>query len=247
MSRGAVALQHVPFEGPARLAGAFARAGARLEVVRLCDGAAVPASVETGTALVVLGGPMGVSDLDDPRWPFLRAELALVEQRVRLGEPVLGVCLGAQLIAHAAGARVYPNTRLGAGGARERAPEVGWGEVRFPRGAHPVTRAVAEREPMFHWHGDTFDLPAGATLFASTDSCAHQAFAIGERCFGLQFHCEADRDSIDALLAADADFARAALGEGAAEQIRSDTARYEPSLRASGDRLLDALVTALLA
>lgn len=243
----AVVLQHVPFEGPARVADAFARAGAAVEVARLWEGAPVPDQLAPGEPLVVLGGPMGVGDLGDSRWPFLRREIALVERRLRGGEPILGICLGAQLLAHAAGARVYPNVREEPGGPRRLVREVGWGEVRFFRAAHPALAAVGERELVFHWHGDTFELPAGSSWLAASDACAHQAFAIGERCFGLQFHCEASPESIEALLSADGAYAREALGEGAVERIRADTIRNGDRLREIGDRLLDALVEAMLA
>ena len=133
---------------------------------------------------------MGVADAERPEFRYLADELALLRGLVARDAPVLGICLGAQMLAAAAGARVYPNTRPGPDGAPVAAREVGWGQVDFIARDEPALAGLAARELVLHWHGDTFDLPRGAVHLASTPVCRHQAFRLGRRQFGLQFHCE---------------------------------------------------------
>lgn len=129
--------------------------------------------------LVVLGGPIGAHD--DAAYPFLAAEVDLLARRLAAGQPTLGICLGAQVMARALGARVYPAP----------AKEIGFAPIDLtPAGARSCLSAFADH-PVLHWHGDTFDLPPGAVRLASTDVCANQAFAIGRHALGVQFHPEA--------------------------------------------------------
>ena len=180
-SRRCVVVQHVAHEGPGLIASLAAEHGVALEVRRTWRREALPAARETG-GVVVLGGPMGVYEA--AAHPHLVAEQALLADACALGLPVLGVCLGAQLLAAALGSRVFKGQvqEIGAGsvtltGAGERDPVLG------PSG--PIM-------PAFHWHGDTFDLPPGAVLLASSAAYPHQAFRVGERAYGLQFHVEVD-------------------------------------------------------
>jgi len=243
-SRVAV-LQHAPHEGPARLALAFERDGFELDVLRLDLGVPVPRSLEGMRALVVLGGSMGVADVGDAKYPFLADEVPLLQKAVAAGFPTLGVCLGAQLLAHAAGAHVYPN-ELGDPPFVLR--EVGWGAVHFVRSPadEPVLEGLDPAEMVVHWHGDTFDLPPGATLLASTLQCENQMFRLGKRLFGVQFHPELDAADIATWVEEDAAYVRAALGPTGAARIAADTARYLERQKPHGDRLLDNLVRALV-
>jgi GMP synthase (glutamine-hydrolysing) len=155
--------------------------------LRLCHpyrGEPLP-TLEELAGLVVMGGPMGVSDTAEH--PYLAGELELLAGAVAAGLPVLGVCLGAQLLAAALGARVY----------RGEHAEIGPGSVTLTAAgrADPVLGAGAGGElPVIHWHQDTFELPAGATLLASSALYPHQAFRAGARAYGLQFHVEVDRE-----------------------------------------------------
>lgn len=129
--------------------------------------------------LVVLGGPISVNQTHE--FPFLRQEIELIRKRLMHDKPVLGICLGAQLIAVAAGSVVYPGTK-----------EIGWSPLRLTEeGADsPLGLLDASAYNVLHWHGDTFHLPKGATLLASTPATPNQAFSIGRNTLGLQFHLE---------------------------------------------------------
>jgi len=239
-------LQHFEREGPERI-GSVARALGLVVVVHdLGAGQPVPEELGPGDLLVVMGGSMGVADLGDPRWPFLAREVALLGRLLRAERPVLGVCLGAQLLAHAAGARVYPLT-VGDPPVRHR--EVGWGPVEFVRTAEeePVLSDLNQAEVVLHWHGDAFDLPQGATLLASTLACPNQMFRLGPRAFGIQFHVEVTAELVKAWVKEDQDYVRLARGPEGGARILDDTRRCIERHARMGDRLIRNLLRAMLA
>ena len=185
-----VVLQHVPYEGPGAISDVLADAGARVTVVRLYEGGTLPEAADL-SGLVVLGGPMGVHD----DLPWLRPERELLRAAVESDRPVLGVCLGAQQLAAAFGSDVTT-------GPEE---EVGPGQVelttegrRDPVLGPEYNGLSGTTVPCVHWHRDTFDLPAGAVHLAATRRFPHQAFRIGPRAYGLQFHVEVDAGLADA-------------------------------------------------
>jgi GMP synthase-like glutamine amidotransferase len=225
----AIVLQHTPTEGPERLGAIALEQGWTLDVRHVYRGEPVPGDLGSGEILVVMGGPMGVADAGDPRFPFLAPELALLEKLVARERPVLGVCLGSQLLARAAGARVYPASRR----------EVGWAPVRFI-GVERERSLLGLRaqETLLHWHGDTFDLPPGAVHLAATEICPRQAFHIKDRLFGLQFHCELPADTIATWVREDAEYVAGANGSHGGEQILADTRRHIAEATRVGDRLL---------
>jgi GMP synthase-like glutamine amidotransferase len=234
--RRALVIQHLSSEGPARLRPLLERRGFVIDTCHAFDGQTIPTSL-THDLLVVMGGSMGVGDIGDPKYPFLAVEAALLRSALARNQPVLGICLGAQLLAHAAGARVQPNRRNGV-----VVREVGWAPVDFLGvGKRPELAGIRAQEVMLHWHGDTFDIPSGAVHLASTPNCTNQLFRL-PRQVGIQFHPEIDADSITEWVETDADYVRLANGDGGKQQILSDTQRYLERHQQIGDRLLDNLL-----
>ena len=137
--------------------------------------------------LIIMGGPMSVNDENE--YPWLTAEKQFIRESLDAGKPILGICLGAQLIASALGAKVYPN----------RQNEIGWFPVRAV-GKYSDVFPFPEQITAFHWHGETFDLPPGAVHLAESDACRHQAFQLGSNVIGLQFHLETTPETADALI-----------------------------------------------
>lgn len=179
-------LQHVPFEGPAYIGQWLAARDAEIGYTRLWESAALPdpAAIDL---LVVMGGPMSVND--EAEFPWLVAEKRFIAEAVALGCPVLGICLGAQLIASAHGARVFRNSDK----------EIGWFDIQAADAGSECFR-FPETTTVLHWHGETFELPPGARLLASSAACRHQAFQLGERTIGLQFHLEMTDTSLRAII-----------------------------------------------
>jgi GMP synthase (glutamine-hydrolysing) len=242
----AIVLQHTPIEGPERVATLLAARGIACETRALHAGAPVPDDVAADQLLIVMGGPMGVADAGSAAYPFLAPEIALLRRLVARDAPVLGICLGAQLLAAAAGARVYPNTRPGPDGQPVPAREVGWGTVDLVAAdREPALAGLPPRPPVLHWHGDTFDLPAGAAHLASTPVCRNQAYRIGARAFGLQFHCELERETIGVWVREDADYVRGALGPEGGARILADTDRHHAAARPIWDRLLGNIISVM--
>jgi GMP synthase (glutamine-hydrolysing) len=242
----AIVIQHVAMEGPARIAELCHARGIDVEVRHVYAGDDVPEMVGRDEILIVMGGGMGVADCDNPRYGFLRAELALLGAALRAQRPVLGVCLGAQLLAHAAGARVYPNVIRDMDGREIRAPEVGWAPVTFvDRDSEPALAGLEPTQVVLHWHGDTFDLPNGAVRLAFTPSCAQQAFRLGSRAFGLQFHVEVDGEIARRWAVEDSEFVRAARGTDGPALIANETERCAVAAQAAGDRLIGNILGCL--
>lgn len=191
-------LQHVPFEGPAAIATWAHSQGISNTVYHIYRGDAAPAQNDFDV-LAVMGGPMSVNDTDT--LPWLAPEIALVRAAIEADKRVLGVCLGAQMIAKAMGARVYPG----------REKEIGWFPVaRAAPDGGTLFDGLPESFTAFHWHGETFDLPHGAVRLAETEATPNQAFQLGARVLGLQFHIEATPESVAELV----ERASGDIGEG---------------------------------
>ncbi|RMG58503.1 MAG: type 1 glutamine amidotransferase [Deltaproteobacteria bacterium] len=184
-------LQHVPFEGPGLIRKWASERGHNLEEVFLYEDSRLPEAMDL-EFLVVMGGPMGAGDED--KYPFLRGEKSLIGESAQRGIPILGICLGAQLIASALGAPVEKN----------RFREIGWFPVKLTDTGkkEKVFSHLAEEFPAFHWHGDTFHIPDGARHAAFSEGCKNQAFVWGEKVVGLQFHLEMDEDAVEKILTA---------------------------------------------
>lgn len=182
--------QHVGYELLGTLNPLFKDAGFRLRYVNFGRKPELQPELEGYDGLVLLGGPMNVDE--EARYPHLRYELHLIEEALKRDIPVLGICLGSQLLAKALGSKV------------ERNPvrEIGWHEVQLSESGKcdPLLRHFQPAEKIFHWHGDTFELPRGAEHLASSQNCRNQAFRYGEKAYGLQFHLECDEALIERWL-----------------------------------------------
>lgn len=176
---------------------------------------------------VVLGGPIGV--YEDAAYPFISDELRLLRTRLDAGRPTLGICLGCQMIARALGARVYP------GGKKE----IGWKPLLLTEaGRNSPLAAFADRTPVLHWHGDTFDLPAGATLLASSDWYPHQAFSWGNA-LALQFHIETTARGLERWFIGHAGEIAGTAGLSV-PALRDETARHAAAATARGRQCFTA-------
>lgn len=183
-----IALQHLAFEDLGRFENVLARAGYAIDYRQAGVSALSADEWRSADLVVVLGGP--IAAYDTATYPWLADEIAGLRERLALRHPTLGLCLGAQLMARALGARVYPSGHK----------EIGWAPVELSAAGRASCLAALEGEPVLHWHGDTFDLPSGAKLLASTTLTPHQAFSHGRHALALQFHPEADPARIEPWL-----------------------------------------------
>lgn len=254
-----VVLQQVAAEGPGRIVPVFRDFGIRLDIRHLYKGDEVPANLDEVRALVVLGGPMGVADVGKPPYPFLAKQVELLKHAIHIDRAVLGICLGAQLLAHAAGAKVYPNGKPGEKPEDPPVPmpELGWQAVNFPfpGGTEPIVMGMHDGMMVFQWHYDTFDLPrlaapgnapppptppppSGNALLSSSPKCKNQAFRFKNRLFGFQWHMELTPADIEAILAAGKKDVGKVLGPDGETKVRQETAKYYPEYARLGDKLL---------
>ena len=178
-----LAFRHSPSDNLGLIAAVLDSHGIACQCADLYDAPVGEAPIIDADGLILLGGSMSAND---GLW-FLNCEIECVRAAIEAGKPVLGICLGAQLIAKALGARVYSNGRK----------EIGWAPVTFTDAAQkdPLFHG-RNSEVIFHWHAETFDLPDGAVLLASSADCRHQAFRLGDRVYGLQFHLEVTPEMI---------------------------------------------------
>lgn len=182
-------LQHVPFEGPGYIESWAMVRGHTLTATRLYAGQLLP-PVEQIDWLVVLGGPMNV--YEENRYPWLPREKRFIGEALHNGKTVIGICLGAQLMACVLGARVMGN----------HCREIGWYPVErtLQAAESPLARFLPDRFAAFHWHGDTFEIPRGAVHLARSRACENQAFSFGDRAVAFQFHLESTRESVEQLV-----------------------------------------------
>jgi GMP synthase (glutamine-hydrolysing) len=219
--------QHVAFEILGTLDPLFKRAGFRIRYVNFGRHPDAQPCLDGYNGLVVLGGPMSVDDTAEH--PHLITELHLIEQALQRGVPVLGICLGAQLIAKALGARVSRNAEK----------EIGWHDV-VPTAegrTDLLFTNFGERETLFHWHSDTFEIPHGAVHLAESALCSNQAFRYGTNIYGFQFHLEADARLIERWLRVPVHRREleSTHGEIAPDRIRGDTTVHVERLTALSD------------
>ncbi len=186
MKPSVLILRHMPHEPAGTLETALTNAGLVFRYVDLYQDVPARLPLDAASGLIVLGGAMNVDQTD--QYPFLACDVQWIEQALSRELPLLGICLGSQLLAKALGARVYPNRRK----------EIGWYPIELTAAAadDPLFGQRGERT-IFQWHGDTFDLPAGSVHLARSPLCENQAFRYGPNAYGLQFHIEMTAAMID--------------------------------------------------
>jgi GMP synthase (glutamine-hydrolysing) len=227
-TRRVLVVQHAAAEGPGNIVRALASRQLETSIVQPFAGDRVPDTVDDVAGLVILGGPMGIADV--PRLAHLGDEMKLIETALRGEVPILGICLGSQLLAHVLGARVAPAGRM----------EVGWHTVSLSEAGllDGLFKGLESSFPALHWHGDAFDLPAGATSLARSKLTDHQAFRHGSSAYGLLFHLEATRQIVDDLVGSfPEDLTRAAL---TSSDVLAAADEHLISMAERGDRVFSA-------
>jgi GMP synthase (glutamine-hydrolysing) len=229
----AIALRHVPFEDLDAFAAPLVARGFTLAYREAAvDDLAAP-DLLAADLLIVLGGPIGA--YEDESYPFLTPEIRLIERRLAAGRPVLGICLGAQLIARALGARVYPAA----------GKELGWAPLTLSEaGQRSCLAKIGDRTAVLHWHGDTFDLPDGALPLAATPRTVNQAFAWQRHGLGLQFHVETTARGLERWYVGHALEIATTPGVSVTE-LRRQSARYAPLLAAPARAMLETWLEAM--
>jgi GMP synthase (glutamine-hydrolysing) len=222
-----IALQHIEPETIGTIADALDNRKIIVDCVRVFAGEAVPREVGDAAGLIVMGGPMGVYEQD--RYPFLRDEIRLIECALREEKPVLGICLGSQLLASALGSAVTKAARK----------EIGWHKVTLTKEARAdrLWEKIEDEFMAFHWHGDVFTLPQGAVSLASSEMTEHQAFRYGASVYGLLFHPEVTRDIIEGMIEGFAE--EIAETDADAQEIRERTRQHLPRLRSIGGAIFN--------
>jgi GMP synthase (glutamine-hydrolysing) len=228
---GVIVLQHVGCETLGSIEVALRRAGLTFQYVRTFAGDKVPPSLDDSGGLIIMGGPMSVYEED--QYPHLRDERKLIESALALDKPILGVCLGSQLLAHTLGAKVYAGRRK----------EIGWYPVTLSAEAasDELWSGVPEAFTAYHWHGDVFDLPDGCELLASSEMTPHQAFRFGANAYGILFHMEVTQPLVETMTDTFADELRE-IGASAA-QIRQQAADFLPTLDRIGQTVFGRWAT----
>ncbi|MFZ5877307.1 MAG: type 1 glutamine amidotransferase [Nitrospirota bacterium] len=223
--------QHVPFEGPGSIGPWLETRGIGISVTRFFRNDPLP-EVEAIDFLVVMGGPMSVND--EHAFSWLIAEKRFIRDMINRGKPVLGICLGAQMIANVLGSKVYPNPEK----------EIGWFPIQSTptSGHHPNAFRFPEQCLVFHWHGETFDLPDGAVRLAKSAACLNQAFQYNANVIGLQFHLETTPASARELVAN----CRGELVPGAYVQSEETILAAPPDRYATINALMERVLAFLL-
>lgn len=224
------ALQHVAFEGLGYIGQWIADHGHSLTLTRLYAGEPLPVLADVDR-LVIMGGPMNI--YEDDRYPWLPGERQFIRQAIDAGKSAVGVCLGAQLLADALGSRVVA-------GAHK---EIGWWPIRMTEAGRRsgFLDDLPAQTTVFHWHGDTFAVPADAIHLAESEGCMSQAFLYDHRILGLQFHLESTPATVQALL----DHCRDELVPGRYIQTANEISAADPEMFAGINRLLTTLLDRL--
>lgn len=222
--KSAVAIRHVHFEDLGIFERPLQRAG--YQIYYLDAGLHELGNLDPQAAdiLFVLGAPIGAGETE--QYPFLKAEYTLIRERLAADRPLMGICLGAQLMAATSGQKVYPCGHK----------EIGFAPLTLTGAGLQSPLRHLEGTPVLHWHGDTFDMPPGTVHLAETPLCRHQAFSSGRNVLGVQFHAEADPARIERWLIGHAcELAGAGISP---EIVRKDALRFGPALAKAGENMI---------
>jgi GMP synthase (glutamine-hydrolysing) len=225
VSKSALAIRHVAFEDLGILEPLLRDRGFDVSYREAGTDDLGAVDPLTPDLVVALGGPIGV--YEDDSYPWIEDEVALLQQRLRAARPTLGICLGCQMMARALGAKVYPGP----------VTELGWAPIRLTEAGRASPLRHIDGASVLHWHGDTFDLPEGVALLASTQAVENQAFLVGDHGLALQFHVEVTARSLERWFIAHA--VEISVTEGVSvPALRADTERHGPVLERLGRELL---------
>jgi GMP synthase (glutamine-hydrolysing) len=257
-------LQHSPAFGPGRIIPVLRDFGVPIDLRRLWQGDEVPGDLDDVRVLIVLGGNHSIIDSNEfARYSYLAQEVPLLQRMIAADRAVLGIGFGARMLAHAAGAKVYPNVKPGAKPEDPATPmpEYGWAPVTFPfpGGTEPIVYGLIDGTPMFHWHSETLDLPklpapanpapppappppTGNALLSSSRATKNQAFRFKTRLFGFQYHFELTQEDFEKIDAHEGAILARALGENAVTRLRDETNRNYTRYARAGERILNNFV-----
>jgi GMP synthase-like glutamine amidotransferase len=218
--------QHVPFEGLGSIEEWITLSGHSLTSTRFFESAVLP-EISDFDWLIVMGGPMSVND--EKQYPWLAAEKKFIRLAIDEGKTVLGICLGSQLVSAALGAKVYQN----------KEKEIGWFDIELTCFAKSdkLFFDIENRIKVFHWHGDTFDLPEKAVHLAFSKGCKNQAYSYKDKVLALQFHLEPTISSLQEMI----DFGRDELKTGKYVQTEQELKKYDLLIESSREILFTIL------
>jgi len=220
--RRLLVLQHLEIEGPGLFEQFAKERDLKIEIIRLDKKNALPQTTK-GDLILIMGGPMGVKDIGSDRYPWLKLERDFIKKELENKRPIIGICLGAQLIASAAGGDVEI---LKYGCPPKELPEIGWSQIFIDKSNSDFKAMFQEPFYVLHWHGDRILLPNKAILIASSARCKEQFFRIGDYAYGLQFHIETTGAMINKWIKEDKEFVFKGLGSNGQDILREENKKY---------------------
>lgn len=228
-----LAIRHARHEGLGSLEKIFERANIEYRYLDVFEDPKIKTDLSKARGLVVLGGSMGVYEAD--QYPFLKKEIELLQEALRQNVPTLGICLGSQLLAAAGGAHVYRGSKK----------EIGWYPIRLKAEAREdrLLKHLPRETMVFHWHGDTFELPREAQLLAGSERYLHQAFRLGQKAWGLQFHLEITEPMIREWIDQTEEASQTAHADWNACDILTQTPCFLPEMETLAERVFEEFVS----
>ena len=220
--RRLLVLQHLEIEGPGLFEQFAKERDLKIKIIRLDKKDNLP-QTKKGDLILIMGGPMGVKDIGSDRYPWLKLERDFIKRELENKIPIIGVCLGAQLLASAAGGDIEV---LKYGSPPKALPEIGWSKIFIDKSNKNFKELFEDPFHVLHWHGDRILLPNKAVLIASSARCKEQFFRIGNFAYGLQFHVETTGAMIDNWINEDKEFVFKGLGSSGQEILREENRKY---------------------